>query len=37
MRIQNGVTINMRANKVVRAGLVLAEVAVIWVERKSVS
>lgn len=34
--IQIGVINRIRMNKVVKAGLVLAEVAVLWVERKSV-
>lgn len=36
-RIQRGVTRRMRIRRVVRAGFVVAEVAVRWVERKSVS
>lgn len=36
-RIHRGVTRSIRMNRVVRAGLVVAEVAVRWVERKSVS
>ena len=35
--IQIGVTNKIRINKVVRAGLVVADVAVRWVDRKSVS
>jgi hypothetical protein len=36
-RIHNGVMRRIRIKRVVRAGLVVAEVAVCWVERKSVS
>jgi hypothetical protein len=36
-RIQMGVTSKMRMKRVVRAGLVVAEVAVRWVDRKSVN
>ena len=35
--IHSGVTRRIRIKRVVRAGLVVAEVAVLWVERKSVS
>ena len=35
-KIQNGVTSKMRMKRVVSAGRVVAEVAVRWVERKSV-
>ena len=35
--IQRGVTKRIRKSRVVRAGLVVADVAVRWVERKSVS
>lgn len=37
MRIQNGETNKIRMNRVVSAGRVVADVAVCWVERKSVS
>jgi hypothetical protein len=35
--IHIGVTKRIRKNNVVRAGLVVAEVAVLWVDKKSVS
>jgi hypothetical protein len=36
-RIHRGVTRSIRMKRIVRAGLVVAEVAVLWVDRKSVS